>query len=299
MPAFPALRIAVIGSGNIGSAFAFQLAQTSGHDVTVVARPHSARLHQLQRDNGIVNVAGGRAAVTVTDSLDERIAYDVVIVTVMAHQVDALVPALQRSAAHRILFVFNNFEPERLRAVIGTERCDFGMPFIQASLDQEGRLNAKIGAGGQKTRLSQQRWVDVFNAAGLPAVMEPNMLLWLRCQVPLCVAFESVSVTSVRRGGGATWTEAMVLARGVHESYALIQGLGQQVYPSGKAWLKASPYWVMAAVLWSVSRIKSFRELLAGGVEECRALINVMTSAANAENVRVDIANIEAMRPPQ
>jgi 2-dehydropantoate 2-reductase len=34
--------------------------------------------------------------------------------------------------------------------------------------------------------MSQKRWVDVFNAAGLPALLEPDMPLWLRCHVPLC-----------------------------------------------------------------------------------------------------------------
>lgn len=38
------LRIVVLGAGKIGSAFAFQLARTGHHDVTVVARPGSVRL---------------------------------------------------------------------------------------------------------------------------------------------------------------------------------------------------------------------------------------------------------------
>jgi len=50
------LRIAIVGGGSIGSAFAFQLARVGGHDVTVVVRPDSNRIRQLQRDNGIVNV---------------------------------------------------------------------------------------------------------------------------------------------------------------------------------------------------------------------------------------------------
>jgi 2-dehydropantoate 2-reductase len=62
--------------------------------------------------------------------------------------------------------------------------------------------------------------VDIFNAAGLPAVLEPNMPLWLRCHVPLCVAFESVSVAGVKRGGGASWGEALILAKGVRDHFA-------------------------------------------------------------------------------
>ena len=68
------LRIAVLGAGKIGSTFAFQLARTGGHEVTVVARPASKRLEQLERNNGIVDIDGERASVRVLDALDEATA---------------------------------------------------------------------------------------------------------------------------------------------------------------------------------------------------------------------------------
>jgi len=120
--------------------------------------------------------------------------------------------------------MFNTFHPERLLDAIGVERCSFGMPFVQAALNGNGRLKATIGAAGQKTVMGLQRWVDVFNAAGLPSVLERDMPLWLRCHVPICVAFESVSVAGERRGGGASWREALVLARGVRASFGPHRG---------------------------------------------------------------------------
>jgi 2-dehydropantoate 2-reductase len=73
MPATtPPLRIAILGVGRIGSAFAFQLVRTGGHDVTVIARPDSTRLKQLERDQAIVDVEGERASVRVASSLDEK-----------------------------------------------------------------------------------------------------------------------------------------------------------------------------------------------------------------------------------
>ena len=54
------LSIAVIDAGKIGSTFAYQLAR-AGHDVTVIARPDSLRLQQLQRDQGIILKTGERA----------------------------------------------------------------------------------------------------------------------------------------------------------------------------------------------------------------------------------------------
>ncbi len=291
------LRIAVLGAGRIGSAFAFQLARVGHHEVTVVARPGSARLQQLQRDGGIVSVKGERAEVRIADTLDEQTPYDLIIVTLLAHQIDAVLPALQRSRAKSVQLMFNCFEPERLRDAIGAERCTFGMPFVQASFEGDGKLKAIIGAAGQKTLLGQQRWVDVFKAAGLPAALETDMPLWLRCHAPLCVAFESVSVAGERRGGGASWGEAMALARGMHECFALIKGLGYRVYPRGKVRLGGCPAWVVAAMLWSLSRIRSFRELLATGKEECRALVDVMVAATPRAKPAVSVTKIQAMTP--
>lgn len=290
------MRVAVIGVGGIGSAFAFQFART-GHDVTAVARPGSPRLQQLVRDVGIVKSLGERIDVRVTDRLDEKIAYDLVVVTLLAHQVDALVPVLKRCAARWIQFMFNNFEPEKLRDAVGADRCSFGMPFIQATLDSEGKLNAKIGTGGQKSKMNSKECVDVFNEAGLPAVFEPDMLLWLRCHAPLGAAFESVSVAGVRRGGGASWTESIVIARGMQESFTLIQRLGFRLYPSGKARLHASPVWLVAGLLWFLSRIRPFREVLATGANECRALVDVLVANASQAQPPVAVREILAMKP--
>ena len=125
------LRIAVLGAGKIGSTFAFQFARAGGHEVTAIARPGSVRLQQLQRDRGVIDVKGEQASVRVIDMLDEETPYDLLIVTLLAHQTDALFPALQRSAAKCIQFMFNTFHPERLQDAIGAERCAFGMPFVQ------------------------------------------------------------------------------------------------------------------------------------------------------------------------
>lgn len=291
------LRIAVLGAGRIGSTFASQLARVGGHDVTVIARPGSVRLQQLERDSAIIDVKGERSSVRVASMLDEQMPYDLVIVTLLAHQIDALLPALQRSAAKCIQFMFNTFHPERLQDAIGVERCSFGMPFVQAALDGNGRLKATIGAAGQKTIMSQQRWVDAFNAAGLPSVLEPDMPLWLRCHVPLCVAFESVSVAGERRGGGASWGEALVLARGVRASFTLIKNLGYRVYPKSKRRIDGSPTLVVAAGLWFVSRIRSFRELLATGEAECRALVDALVASAPLAKPPVMVSDIQAMKP--
>lgn len=265
--------------------------------MTVVARAGSTRLSQLRRDGAIVNAEGERAAVGILDTLDEQIAYDLVIVTLLTHQVDAVLPGLRRSAARCIQFMFNMFDPERLQQSVGVDRCSFGMPFVQALLTEDGKFKATIGAAGQKTIMGQQRWVDVFNAAGLPATLEADMPLWLRCHAPLCVAFESVSVAGERRKGGASWGEALILAKGLHACFTLIQALGFSIYPGPKKLLNRSPASVVAAALWSMSRIRSFRELLASGRAECRALVDVMVTAGESAQPPVPVSKIKAMKP--
>ncbi len=290
-----ALQIAILGAGKIGSGFGFQLAR-AGHAVTMVARSGSDRLNQLQRDGCILNIKGERAEVRILSELDTSTPYDLLIVTLLAHQVIAVMPDLQRSAARCIQFMFNTFQPERLQELIGHDRCAFGMPFIQAMIESNGRLKTTIGAGGQKTIMNRQQWVDVFNAAGLPAKLEADMPLWLRCHAPLCVAFESVSVAGQRRSGGASWAEAITLGRGVQASFQLIEALGYPIYPQGKKLLQRSSTIGIAAVLWSMSRVRSFRELLATGKAEANAIVNVMADSARTK-LPAAVPKIEAMAP--
>ena len=241
------LRIAILGCGKIGSAFAFRLAR-AGHTLTVIARPGSSRFEQLRREGAIVDDNGERANVAVTDTLDEQTPYELIVITLLAHQIAATMPALQRCRAGIILFMFNTFDPDSLCDAVGAGRAAFGMPFIQAQLDGEGRVKAIIGAAGRKTLLGDQQWVDLFDGAGLPAALEPDMPLWLRSHAPLCVAFESVSVAAMRRGSGASWREALMLARGVHAAFGLLKALGYALHPS-KRGLDRTPTWGVAAML--------------------------------------------------
>jgi 2-dehydropantoate 2-reductase len=291
------MNIAILGAGRIGSTLAFQLARSGGHPVTVVAKAGSARLQQLQRDRGIVTVKGQRAEVEIIDQLDEQVPYDLVIVTLLAHQAVPLLPRLQRSAAKEILFMFNTFDPEAIIDAVGAERCAFGMSFLQANYDGDGRLDATIGTAGQKSLLGRQTLVDLFNAAGVPAALERNMALWLRCHAPLCIGFQSACSAGERRGGGCSWGEARVVARGVKEAFALIRSLGHGIYPGSKARLSRAPIWLLAGLFWGLSRNRPFRVLLATGRLEGRAMTDAMVAAAAQCRGSVRVARIEAMRP--
>ncbi|WP_419805623.1 ketopantoate reductase family protein [Terriglobus sp.] len=287
------LTIAVVGAGSIGSTFAYYLAR-AGHDVTAVVRPGSARLQQLRRDGGVVLKNSDRAAVAVTDALDERTAYDLVVVTTLAYQAEALLPVLHRSAARSIHLMFNNFHPEAMRDAIGVDRCTFGMPFVAASLDSSGKLDATVSAG-RKTLHGDRRWADLFTSAGVPSRYEAEMPLWLRCHVPLCLGFESIAWMAEQKHAGATWGQAMRVAHGVHGAFSLVKAQGTTLYPTSKKLLDALPDAVLAGMLWAFSRNRKFRELLATGANECRALVDEMQAAVPTDTAASRA--VAAMRP--
>ena len=287
------LSIAVVGMGGIGSTFAYYLAQ-DGHDVTVVARPGSPRLAQLQLDGGIVLASGERVATRVLDRLDAKTAYDLVIVTTLAHQVDGVLPDLKATRAKALHFMMNNFDTRRLTAALSDKQCSFGMPFVMARLVDDGRLDATINSS-RKTLHGSQAWADLFDRAGIASSFEAQMELWLKCHVPMCVAMESVAYKAQQRGGGATWGDAMVTARGMSGGFAVVKGMGIELYPGVKKVLAATPNVALAVMFWGLSRNAGFRELLATGVGECRALVDVLVAAGGKMGRDVDA--VRKMKP--
>jgi len=283
------LSIAVIGAGRIGSSFAYQL-HRAGHDVTVVARPGSKRLAQLERGNGIVLTTGERAEVTVADRLDERKPFDVVIVTVLAHQVDSVLPALGRSKARTLLFMFATPEAERLRAAVGAQRASFGFAGVLATIAEDGKLNLKIQR--VKATLEEQRWVDLFVDAGMPAKLQPDMANYLRTHAPLTIAMESVTGMGMAEGRNTRWSEARIGTRGIKASSKILKATGDK--PVG---LSRAPGFVLTSFLWTAARAP-FREAVGNSDAEARGLIDLYVAEARKKPGMQDAADaLLALRP--
>ncbi|MDI3282141.1 2-dehydropantoate 2-reductase N-terminal domain-containing protein [Polyangium sp. 15x6] len=283
------MKIAVLGPGGIGSTFAFELAR-AGHEVTVVAR--GKRLEQLQRDQAIVTVSGERAAVRVSAALDTTTEWDLVLVTVLVSQVDAVLPALAASAAKTVMFMFNTFEPlGRLRDAVGSSRFAFGFPAILATLD-EGKLSSEIVTRGLLTTVTDAAWAKVFTDAGIPAVVHADMESWLRTHAALVVPVMIASVTAHARGAGVSWSEATRLARAMDEGFHLVRLLGNTLTPAPVAMVSRLPIPVLASLLWTISRLDPVRKTGAAGYGEPRTLIDAMAAAAPGE-----IPALLAIRP--
>jgi 2-dehydropantoate 2-reductase len=271
------MQIAIIGAGGIGSTFAFQLSH-AGHDVTVVAR--GTRLEQLRAAGAIVTVDGERAAVHVSGEFNTTTDWDLVLVTVLVSQVDVLLPALSASAAKSVMFMFNTFRSlDRLRDAVGAQRFAFGFPAIAAGLN-DGRLSSTILRRGMLTTVSDPVWAKAFTDAGLPATVHPDMESWLRTHAAAMVPMVIAGSTALRRGTGISRAEAVRLARATKEGFALVRHLGNSVTPAPIAIISRWPVPVLAALLWTLTRLGAFTRTIAlAPADEPRTLIDEMTAA--------------------
>ncbi|ATB44018.1 2-dehydropantoate 2-reductase [Cystobacter fuscus] len=268
-------RIAVLGAGAIGTAFAYQLAQ-AGHAVTVVAR--GVRLARLRSDDGIVLVDGRRAAITLATTLPPTEDFDLVLVTVLSPQVPAVLPDLVASAARRVMFMFNTFESiAPLRDAVGADRFTFGFPGGVFSLIKDGRIEHQVRPG---TTVIAAEDAALFSAAGIPTVTTPDMHAWLRSHAALVVGLMSVGCRAVATGRGITWAEARTAALATRQAYDLVRDLGHPILPSSLRVASALPRVLWALTFWLGSRAKILRDLGALGPQESRMLIDQMVAAA-------------------
>lgn len=283
------MKIAIVGTGGIGSTFALHLAQ-AGHEVTVVAR--GKRLEQLQRDRAVVTTSGQRAAVQVSAVLDTTVGYDLVLASVLAAQVDGVLPALTASAARKVMFMFNTFAPlDRLRDAVGAARFAFGFPAILASLD-DGKLTSQIVTQPFSTTVTDAAWAKIFTDAGIPTVTHADMQSWLRTHAAFVVPAMIASVRSYTRQAGISWSEAMSLAVAMDEGFRLVRHLGNSITPPPMVWISRLPKAAMATFLWTMSRVEALRKSGAAGPGEARALIDEMSAAAPDRT-----ATLRAQRP--
>jgi 2-dehydropantoate 2-reductase len=272
------MQIAIIGPGGIGSTFAFQLSR-AGHDVTVVAR--GGRLEQLRRDGAIVKTDGQRANVAVAGEVDATTEWDLVLVTVLVSQVDVLLPALGGSNAKAVMFMFNTFGPlDRLRNAVGQQRFEFGFPAIVASL-RDGRLSSSILRRGMSTTVTDPFWAKVFSDVGIPSAVEADMESWLRTHAAVIVPTAIAGLTAGRRGSGLSKDESLQLGRAMDEGFRLVRYLGNSITPAPMAVVSRLPVRVLAALLWTLTRLRAFtRTLGVAPADERRMLIDEMNAAA-------------------
>ena len=258
-------KIAIIGAGPVGCAFAIQLVK-AGHDVTIVGR--GQRLANLERNGGVLAKKSEKATevtktpVNAVGSLDTSQAWDLVLLTITEHQFDEQLFATLKACSNEteILFMFNTFASlDKYFDVLDKERCIMGFPAIMASF-YDGALVHQFVSFGQITIVSSPKWRSIFSSAGITCVHEPDMQSWLRTHAALVVAFLSSIVAAARKKSGITWAEAQLSAGAAREALALVRKLGNDITPKFMYYLiVAAPSFVFVGCLWILTRIPSFR----------------------------------------
>jgi 2-dehydropantoate 2-reductase len=283
------MKIIILGAGRIGSVFAFHLSQT-GHDVTVVAR--GARLEALIHDKAIITVDGQAAPVDAVPCVDPTEPYDLAIVTVPEHQVQALLPQLQTSAAKTILLMFNTFYgTERYSDALGSGRLTAGFPNMKAFLEND-RLRHKVDGPGMVTTLARPDLTEVFKEAGLPTEVEPDMNAFLRSHVAMTVPFFVAGLWTWQRRHALTWAEARKLALALKEGATVVRNMGHVLRPRFFAVLSRLPSPLLTAAVWRFSRSPSVRDLGEFGPTETRWLIDAVGKLSTTA-----IPHLLAVRP--
>ena len=270
------MRIAVWGAGRMGSALALYLAK-AGHQVTVLAR--GERLATLRAAGAIETVSGERVAVTVAETLDPTTPFDGVIVTVLAHQVPPLLPALRASAAKSVVFIFNTVGSlQPLRDAVGKERAVFGFSSGFALL-LDGKLRASFNGPGQEVCVSSPEWAEVLRSAKLPARVEPDMESFLRTHAAMVIPLMLSGLVKFQRGG-VTWAESRRYARVMKEGSGIVRRLGNSLTPSSMAFMLKLPTAFATLVVFLMNKTEIQREFGSFGPSEVRELIDGMQSLA-------------------
>lgn len=268
------MQIAIYGPGRIGSTFAYHLAK-SGHQVTVIAR--GERLAQLTRDGGVTTVKNDHAPVTIAAALEPTIEWDLVLVTVLATQVEAIMPQLRASRAKTIMFMFNTFGAlDPLRSAVGPERAAFGFPAIIAHF-VEGKLEHQIVTAGQITTTDREDWARIFTESGILTVLDRDMQSWLRSHAAFVVPLMAIGDLVHREKRGITMDEAKRYARAWSEGFRLVKKLGHKIAPAALVPASYFPEFVLTPMFWALSRSSPIKKVGQFGPGEARMLIDQMT----------------------
>jgi 2-dehydropantoate 2-reductase len=202
------VRVLVYGAGVLGSLHAVRLHE-AGVDVTLVARGDrlaSIRKHGVliaEGDHGIAR----SVAVPVVDNPSGE--WDLIVVLVRSHQVDAVLDALVEVKGDVLFLVNWAAGPAPLASVIGNDRVLLGFPAEGGVMDGDvvryraasrlTRLVAMpVGEPDGRTTPRLRRVIEVFRSAGFSVKAEPRMDDWLRTHA----AFEVPLSQAVHVAGG-------------------------------------------------------------------------------------------------
>lgn len=191
------MKILVFGAGLVGTAYAWQL-QESGCDVTLLVRKQRmVRFAHSGISISYTDMRGGGKDYghtvfrpKVTDRLDDREKYDIIIVCVRSNQLKDALPYISKHSGNADIFILGNIWDEYKLAGkhFPKGRCFYGFPDIVAGGMTESGINCYlfrkvftvIGEPGGKISSRLVRVAGILEDAGLSPMTEKNIISWLQ-----------------------------------------------------------------------------------------------------------------------
>lgn len=251
------MKLLVYGAGVLGSLFSARLYE-AGHDVSLLAR--GERLAAL-RQHGVQLAEGDSPAVKrVPVPVVEHPAggYDLIVVVVRAHQVDAVLETLAGLEGD-VLFLLNwAAGAEPLGAVIGHERVLLGFGATGGTMDGDlvryrrtspmtRLIPMRIGEPDGRGTPRLQRIVRAFRTAGINAKAEPRMDARLKTHATFAVPLEQ----AVHAAGGpiALADDPDAVRRMIHQMRQNLTAMPTPPVPRGFLALQILPEGLLVAML--------------------------------------------------
>ena len=308
------MKILVLGAGVIGTTYAWQLSGT-GHDVSILVR--KSKKEQIQKDGIRIRYTDERQKKSdllevtyhplVVDEFHVQDNYDLIIVSVRAHQLDELLPSLaDGSGKADILFFGNNWwGEERIRKFLPPEKYLFGFSRLVGGWRTENRfeciffdnpeLVTMLGETDGQLTPRLQNLQDVFKKADLRPVISQDILGWLSIHY---VEFLGV-VGGIRKAGSFdAFVDSSALIKdsilATRESLDVCKARGvdfKKAAPSNIRIIENTPVFLLTPLVKMQYRTPSikqfFEENIEHGMDEIHRQFCDVTSEASRLGVKI------------
>jgi len=289
------MKVLMFGAGVIGTTYAWQLSN-AGHDVSLLVR--KGKRAEIERDGILIRCRDERnkkpAPVEVTyrpvvvDELNVIDNYDLIILSVRAHQLEAVLPILaQRSGKADILFFENNWwGEEKIGRLLSPEKYFFGFSRlvggwrsgnqVECIFFDNQELVTMIGERHGQATPRLQNLYDVFKKANLKPHIGPDILGWLAIHY---VEFLGVIGGIIKAGSFDAFVESSVLIKesilATRESLAICKARGidfKKAAPANIRVIDSTPIFLLTSsmkIQYRTPSIKQFfEENIQHGMEE-------------------------------
>lgn len=289
------MKILMFGAGVIGTTYAWQLSN-AGHDLSLFVR--KGRGEEIEKDGIRIRCQDERNKKSepfesiyrpaVVDELNAEDNYDLIIVSVRAHQLEAVLPALAKGSEKAdILFFGNNWwGEEKIRRFLPPEKFFFGFSRlvggwragnqVECIFFDNPELVTMIGERGCQVTPRLQNLQDVFEQANLKPVISHDILSWLAIHY---VEFLGVIGGILKAGSFDAFVDSSKLIKesilATRESLAICKARGidfKKVAPANIRIIDGTPVFLLTPLVKMQYRTPSikqfFEENIQHGTEE-------------------------------